>query len=43
MSDGIGIEEIGQTLFLFGITISSYDPRRFLQKEFLQLFVLQEL
>ena len=40
MIDGVGIEEIGQTLFLFSITIGSEKPRGFLQKEIFQLLVL---
>ena len=40
MIDGVGIEEIGQTLFLFSITIGSEKPRGFLQKEIFQFFIL---
>ena len=40
MIDGVGIEEVGQTLFLFSITIGSEKPRGFLQKEIFQLLVL---
>ena len=42
MIDGVGIKEVSQTLFLFSITIGSEKPRGFLQKEFLQLFILRE-